>query len=123
MNRRYLQNRATRGNQPLEPLSPRQPRNRARLRIPGADFRKRREMLPHQIQVQIRPEQAELILIEPHPALQESTLQAVHHYTDVEKLPTFGAWDQAESRIVIGVLFAHGRPPRQILVRSSAAHS
>src|ERR1700678_1781247 len=86
MHRRWLDDGAARGDQPVKPLSLRKPGDWASRRISGADTWNRLQMLAYQLDIDSRPQSFEPLLVQVDACGEVALFQAEDNNAGVDEL-------------------------------------
>jgi hypothetical protein len=113
VNRRDLDDSATRGDEPMKALARRETSDGPGVGIAGTDTGDGFEVVPHEFDIKRGPQGLEASLIEVHAGAEEWLLGAKNDDAGVYKLLAIDAGNDPEHSVVKRGLRGHARPPER----------
>src|SRR5690349_10770277 len=113
MDRRGLNDRAARRDEPVETFALRRLPDWTSVSAAGAARRNRSQMHPHRLHIERRIERQQSRLIQLNACFEKRSVRTREYHSSIDKLLALYFRYDANHRIVIPGLLAHASPPQQ----------
>lgn len=84
----------------MKPLARRKACDRTGIRLSSGNARERAQVQPHGLEIHIRPQSAQALLVEVYPRGEEAALQGEKNYTSVEELLAVDARNNPDDGVI-----------------------